>query len=1137
MADNLTKTFNIQINGVKESITSLTSLEKVLERMEKTVENINKNGGFTVITKEANKNTKEAIDLAKAEEVAQGKTISSYKEKQKALSSLGKEIKSMTAADDEAIKRQGELINEYNQLNSQLKAFDATMGNHQRNVGDYRGALKEAKEELKNIKAQMVGLDQFSAEYAELAKRGGDVADKMGDINEAIKRQASDTKALDAVIDYAKSATAAFTLYKGAMSAFGVETKETEKAMQELLGAMSMIQSLQQLSESFQSTTATGKLLHKTLQMVGLESKTAAASTTALATAENVADAATKKVNLSLKATKLALASLGIGLVILAVSYLVEHWEDLCGWFNKSFPIFQKCGGVFNTLKGVVVGFGKAVIQWITNPWKTVFEMFKKALSGDFAGAIKAGIDGIKNQFAGVADAFKEGFQGQVEKGLEKMTLKTVEETNKQTQQQLKELKIQERNNKTYSDKYINLQKKDFAERKKLARGNKDELNKIKLEEMQFFADVEDKKTAAAKAGAKEREKAAKDAAQKAKEETKKQAEEEKRLLTSQRALRDGIISTDIVIAKNEERIQKQRVEAWNSGPIEKYTEELSKLWKIQQDIINLEIDKAVDSISDSLQDNISGVTKTSEEWKKLLTSADSFDKITSLKLSKEDMNEALAALEQYNSLILKGQDEINAGLLENNKSAISVIKNELNDFTSDFQKRYKTLIEKVNAIGHEQVERNNIWGTVQTGKTLANLEILKAQWEDAYVDLSGIISNEEVRWEQYLEHVRKIYGEDTTAFKKAQKEKEESLDELYKKLNEVWKRAKTPTSTETDYTGDNNPEGSTKPKRKLWYGKGDKKQDGSEYSLLDNLTNMFQSLDEMVLAPAMDTFAMYMDFAIEETQQKLEEVEKMHDKALEKVEESADRIKELNESLKDSSNTNMDVTKQQLADEQLLYAQRLAEEKKLSEEERGLKNKAAKQEATARKAELGYQLVMGIANTAQGATKALATWGWPLGPIFAALMAALGAVQTAIIAKQIAAVKPVKYAEGGMISGPSHAQGGVRVGNTGIEVEGGEAVINKRSTAKYLSLLDAINADGNGGKHTLVDRKIRKFANGGQLNFEAADDNLRRNNDTNRLINAIDGIDMQPVVAVKSIWKAEDRLVRVRALSGLEGR
>ena len=141
MADNNTKEFFIKINGIKESVTNLESLESVLQKMESQVENINKNGGFSVVSKEANKNTKEAIDLAKAEQIAQGEVVSSYKDKQKALSTLGKEIKTMTVADGEAAKKQQEMIQQYNGLNDQLKRFDAAMGNHQRNVGDYRGAL------------------------------------------------------------------------------------------------------------------------------------------------------------------------------------------------------------------------------------------------------------------------------------------------------------------------------------------------------------------------------------------------------------------------------------------------------------------------------------------------------------------------------------------------------------------------------------------------------------------------------------------------------------------------------------------------------------------------------------------------------------------------------------------------------------------------------------------------------------------------------------------------------------------------------------------------------------------------------------------------------------------------------------
>jgi hypothetical protein len=44
------------------------------------------------------------------------------------------------------------------------------------------------------------------------------------------------------------------------------------------------------------------------------------------------------------------------------------------------------------------------------------------------------------------------------------------------------------------------------------------------------------------------------------------------------------------------------------------------------------------------------------------------------------------------------------------------------------------------------------------------------------------------------------------------------------------------------------------------------------------------------------------------------------------------------------------------------------------------------------------------------------------------------------------------------ILKGKSHAQGGIP-----IEAEGGEAIINKRSTAMYMPLLSAINQAGGG--------------------------------------------------------------------------
>lgn len=117
------------------------------------------------------------------------------------------------------------------------------------------------------------------------------------------------------------------------------------------------------------------------------------------------------------------------------------------------------------------------------------------------------------------------------------------------------------------------------------------------------------------------------------------------------------------------------------------------------------------------------------------------------------------------------------------------------------------------------------------------------------------------------------------------------------------------------------------------------------------------------------------------------------------------------------------------------------------------------------------------ILNTAQGITNALAQSGPPwVGIAMSIIVGALGAAQ-------IAKIAGVQFAKGGlllgklfarggvarsggMLSGPSHAQGGIPFsvgGRLGFEAEGGEAIINKRSSKMFRSELSAINQAGGG--------------------------------------------------------------------------
>ena len=93
--------------------------------------------------------------------------------------------------------------------------------------------------------------------------------------------------------------------------------------------------------------------------------------------------------------------------------------------------------------------------------------------------------------------------------------------------------------------------------------------------------------------------------------------------------------------------------------------------------------------------------------------------------------------------------------------------------------------------------------------------------------------------------------------------------------------------------------------------------------------------------------------------------------------------------------------------------------------------------------------------NTFIGVSKAISL-GWPAGAIMAATTFATGMANVNKILSTT-----VKYAEGGPVSGRSHAEGGVPfsvAGVGGYEMEGGEYVVNKRATARFFPILELIN-------------------------------------------------------------------------------
>lgn len=235
---------------------------------------------------------------------------------------------------------------------------------------------------------------------------------------------------------------------------------------------------------------------------------------------------------------------------------------------------------------------------------------------------------------------------------------------------------------------------------------------------------------------------------------------------------------------------------------------------------------------------------------------------------------------------------------------------------------------------------------------------------------------------------------------------------------------------------------------------------------------------------------------------------------------------------LLDQINAEMMKREQAWAQQQKIQKQQEQLEKKKEALEQ--RQKAAEQKRN--KQNQKVQIAQATASTALAVTNALAVQPWFLGVALAAVAAAMGAVQIATIAKQ-------KFADGGVIQGKSHSQGGVPVLGGSAEVEGGEYITNKVTTSKNVEVLTFINSKkkkldlsdfaefySNGSNKNYSKPFKTVFADGGTLpsmNAPMID---------TRAINSIKSEDNRPIyVSVTEIENVQNKVRNVRAIAGLE--
>lgn len=170
-----------------------------------------------------------------------------------------------------------------------------------------------ARQELKNLREELIQLARQgkvnTEEYKRLRDQAGQLADAIGDASAEIKQAGSDTRGLDKALRAATVLTGAFTAVQGATALFGKESENLQKALLKVQGALSILNGLQAVQE---------ELTRKDSIITGTLAKAKLAYAAAVGTATGAT-----------KAFRLALLSIGIGAVVVAIGALIANWDKL----------------------------------------------------------------------------------------------------------------------------------------------------------------------------------------------------------------------------------------------------------------------------------------------------------------------------------------------------------------------------------------------------------------------------------------------------------------------------------------------------------------------------------------------------------------------------------------------------------------------------------------------------------------------------------------------------------------------------------------------------------------------------------------------------------------------------------------
>lgn len=204
------------------------------------------------------------------------------------------------------------------------------------------------RNELKNVKEQMqqaaIAGGTLGAEYIRLKKRAGELDDTIRDVASDIKNAGSDTRGIDNVVGSISALAGGYSAVQGAVALFGEESEDLQRALLKVNAAMALATGIQQISNALQKEGALVRLAD-------------AAATGVQVAVQKIYTFVTGQATVATLAFKVALASTGIGLVVIGVIALANAFS---GASKKTKTLTKDMEALAAANAGVVRSLGRA---------------------------------------------------------------------------------------------------------------------------------------------------------------------------------------------------------------------------------------------------------------------------------------------------------------------------------------------------------------------------------------------------------------------------------------------------------------------------------------------------------------------------------------------------------------------------------------------------------------------------------------------------------------------------------------------------------------------------------------------------------------------------------------------------------